>query len=449
MTMKLTTRFPARSAGHVLWIVLIGTVLLGLTIFSYLRLTQVQNTLSARSQAWNNCMPVIEAGLEEALAQLNRFGNSNLAANGWTPIANGFYKQRAVGEGYYRVTVTYTNILSPTLVSSGYIPAPLALARADTWFLAQGFTPDPTVRYISRTVRATCQNEPLLGKALVAKKAIELSGNNIFTDSYNSTNPLYSTAQGQYDPAKARDNGDVAINSGDIIDVGSMGNAKIKGTLHVGPEADLRLGPNSSVGDMAWVAGGNTGMQTNHFRRDADFLLPNVSAPWTGGGGASSPTGGDGYKYRLYDGNYEMSRLTLQPSEKMVVYGKAVLFVTGDVDLKGGFEIVPPGSVTMYVRGSSTLLSMNSFVSPRPSAFVYYGLPSNRIVDVKASGLLFNGVIYAPNADVTINSQSTVCGSIVGKVIKVNGSGDTAFHYDESLAAVGFRGYVITSWEEL
>jgi hypothetical protein len=445
MTMKLSPRSPASAAGHVLWMVLIGTAFLGLTVFSYLRLTQVQNTLSARSQVWNNCIPVIEAGIEEALAQLNRFGDSNLTANGWTPAGGGFYKQRAVGEGYYRVSVNYSNILFPTLVSSGHLPAPLTLARANTWLLAQAFTPDPAVRYISRTVRVTCRNEPLLGKALVAKNAIRLNGFNVLTDSYNSTNPLYSSAQGQYDPTKARANGDVAIDSGDLVNVGSLGNAKIMGSVHVGPEANLNLGPNGSVGDAAWVAGGSTGLQTNHFSKDANFLLPEVGAPWQGG--AVPPTGGDGYKFRLYDGNYEMSGLKLLPAEKMAVYGNAVLFVKGDVDLRGQFEIIPPGRLTLYVSGASTLFGMALASPVRPADFVYYGLQSNTKVDVKCSGVPFNGVIYAPNADVTLTSQSSVSGSIVGKTITFNGN--TAFHYDESLAGLGYRGYVITSWHEI
>lgn len=447
MTMKLTTPSPASKAGHVLWMVLIGTAFLGLTLFSYLKLTRVQNTLSARSQVWNNCIPVIEAGIEEALAQLNRFGNSNLAASGWTPLADGFYKQRGLGEGYYRVSVNYTNILFPTIVSSGHLPAPLTLARADTWFLAQSFGPDPAVRYITRTVRVTCENQPLLGKALVAKTAISLNGFNVLTDSYNSTNPLYSTADGRYDPAKTLANGDVAIDSGDLVNVGSMGNAKIKGTVHVGPQANLNLGPNGSVGDAAWVGGGTTGVQTNHLRKDANFLLPEVGPPWTGGGGAVNPVGSEGFKYRLTGGNYVLNRLTILPNEKMTVLGNAVLYVTGDVDIRGEFLIVPPGKLTMYVSGASTLFSMTLTQSPLPKDFVYYGLPSNTKVDVKCSGTPFSGVIYAPNADVTLTSQSAVYGSIVGKTITFNGN--TAFHYDESLAVLGYRGYVVTSWHEI
>jgi hypothetical protein len=85
--------------------------------------------------------------------------------------------------------------------------------------------------------------------------------------------------------------------------------------------------------------------------------------------------------------------------------------------------------------------------SPLPKDFLYFGLPSNLSVDVKCSGMPFNGVIYAPNAEITVISQSSVCGSIVGNGIKFNGN--SAFHYDESLASLAFQAYVIKSWTEL
>lgn len=444
--MKLQPRRRLAPAGHVLWMILVCTALIGLALVGYLKLTQTRTALTARSQVWNNCIPVLEAGIEEALAQLNRHANSNLTANGWTALSGGFYKERAIADGYYRVSVTYTNISAPTIISTGFLPAPVTLASVNTWLVAQSFAPNPNLTYISRTVRVTCQRQPLLGKALVARNAINLNGNNVSTDSYDSTIPLYSTL-GQYDPTKRRDNGDVAINSGNLVNVGSLGNADIMGTFHVGPTAQPDLGPNGSVGDMAFVSGGTTGYQTDHLRTDANFSLPDVNPPWTSGA-APLPAPPPGVKYLLADGNYQMSKLTLLPPETMRIVGNAVLYVTGNVDIRGAFEIVPPnGHLTMYVGGPSTLLGGTFVKSPFPKDFLYFGLPSNTTVDVKCSGTPLNAVIYAPNADVNVISQSSVCGSIVGKTITF--VGNSAFHYDESLANLAFKAYVITSWTEL
>ena len=49
-------------------------------------LLKSQNGSNMRSQSWNSAMPVVEAGIEEALAHLNStgLGNGNLATQGWT-----------------------------------------------------------------------------------------------------------------------------------------------------------------------------------------------------------------------------------------------------------------------------------------------------------------------------------------------------------------------------
>ena len=61
-------RSHARLQGNTLAATLCATVIVGLALICYLRLATNQNQLIVRSQVWNNCMPVVEAGIEEALA---------------------------------------------------------------------------------------------------------------------------------------------------------------------------------------------------------------------------------------------------------------------------------------------------------------------------------------------------------------------------------------------
>jgi hypothetical protein len=437
---------PRRArAGHTLWFVLVATGLVGLVLASYLKLTQSQSVFTVRSQIWNNCIPLVEAGVEEALAQLNAFADTNLAASGWTPISSGFEKSRALNEGGYVVQVTYTNILQPVITSTGYLPAPAALARANTWMLAAAFVPDPNVRYITRTVRVTCRKEALFTKAMVARDYIDFNGNNVYTDSYDSSNPLFSSPTGDYDPTKARDNGDVAVNK-DFLNVGSLGNANIKGHVIVGPQATVNIGPNGIVGSLAWFAAGKKGIQPGRLRKDANFLLPDVSPPWTSGG--LEPSGTSGQKYRLDSGNYELNTLSLAKGERMKVYGDATLYVKANVDVQGDIEIIPPGRLILYVGGPNVSFTGSLSKSGLPKDFVIYGLPSCKNFEVKTTSGTLNAVIYAPSADLLINSQNQVCGAIVARMIRMNGN--SAFHFDESLANLGrHRGYTITSWNEL
>src|SRR5690606_13992543 len=57
-------------------------------------------------------------------------------------------------------------------------------------------------------------------------------------------------------------------------------------------------------------------------------------------------------------------------------------------------------------------------------------------------------VVYAPNAEVKINGNGNVMGSVVGNTITL--TGNAAFHYDESLSDFGDNaGFSISKWREL
>src|SRR5262249_40650098 len=149
------------------------------------------------SQAWNATIPVIEAGLEEGLAHLNRNGtNNNLTADGWI-LRDGLYvKQNSVGDNYYIVTIKYSG--RPEIVSQGYTYMQPNYASANGPFFAQ-ISPNqtPIKKYVYRTVKTTTKIDGVWVKGMVAKDQIDLSGNNIHTDSFDSVDPLYST-NGQY-----------------------------------------------------------------------------------------------------------------------------------------------------------------------------------------------------------------------------------------------------------
>ena len=72
--------------GNTLLVTVVVTGVIGFVLVSYLSLVQYQNTANMRSQGWNAAMPVVEAGVEEALAHLNSRGltNGNLACDGWS-----------------------------------------------------------------------------------------------------------------------------------------------------------------------------------------------------------------------------------------------------------------------------------------------------------------------------------------------------------------------------
>src|SRR5689334_22800770 len=181
----------AGEAGGAIVLTLVISGLMALTLAAYLSWANTQNTMAARSQCWNSALPVAEAGLEEALTQLHDTGVSNLSANGWAVVTNGwYYKKNSVdSRGYYEVNIRNTQ--PPVIVSTGYILAPLS-----------------STNYVKRRVRVTTSGGSPIPAAVVTKGAISLSGNNVTIDSFNSADPLAST-NGKWDPLKAGDKGNV------------------------------------------------------------------------------------------------------------------------------------------------------------------------------------------------------------------------------------------------
>ena len=287
---------------------------------------------------------------------------------------------------------------------------------------------------------------------MVAKDKVDFKGFNSATDSFDSANPNLST-NGRYDSAKARDKGDVASTYGLV----NVGNAKIKGKLQTGPTGSFDFGSNGSVGSVAWVNGGNAGIQPGWSANDFNADFPDVLEPFSSAFSPVSGTvNGTNYNYLLGSDNYLMTSLTLNSKETMYVSGNAVLYVTGEVLMQGNgttasqIIIGPGGSLEVYVGGTSALFTQ---VNNQGNAktFSYYGLPTNTALSFGGNAA-FIGTIYCPNADFTIGGGGSDVydfeGSVMAKTIKLNGHYN--FHFDENLARSGpSRGYVATSWKEL
>src|SRR5438445_9428828 len=80
-------------AGSVLLVTLATCVILGVLMGSYLSMIKSQHFSVSRGQAWNGALVVAEAGVEEAMAQLNdtnllKLGiqtSQGFNANKWLP----------------------------------------------------------------------------------------------------------------------------------------------------------------------------------------------------------------------------------------------------------------------------------------------------------------------------------------------------------------------------
>ena len=426
----MKTRFiqKRRQSGSVLMVALVTSLILGISLASYLMLMNHQNTMVARGQAWNHALALAEAGVEDALAQLNRtFGtnNSRGGANGWSGSAKGpavLASPRSLSGGSYTAAISAG---MPVITATGRV------------------TVANSTKMIERRVRALTTTEPAFTGAMAAKRDIIFNGNNIAVDSYDSGDPDHSDPDGKYDPAERKAGGDIASTGGFI----EVGNANVNGKLYTGPinTGQYAIGPNGSVGDLNWSG---PGIQEGWYYNDFNMAFPEVGEPYTTGlppdsGGSTNlwELGNAEYKY---DGNFAANS-----SKIIYVKGEATVYVTGTFDMKGIIVIAPGASLKLYVAGSFARLNEVN-TTGNAFSFQYYGLPSNTSLSWGGNDE-YVGTIYAPQASLKMGGGGTDPYDYQGSCVvdSINLNGHFSFHFDENLRRRGpVIGYVVSLWEE-
>jgi hypothetical protein len=418
---------PRKNSGSTLLVCVFIASIIAVALVAYLRLIASQDVSAARSTGWNAAMPVLEAGIEEAMAHLN-VNRGNLNSAGWTVASGGNYSmQRNWGDGYYRVTIS-TNKL-PTITSTGFIRVPAS------------------TNYVSRTVSVIASNSP--GAGIQVKNFVDLNGNSVVIDSFDSTSSLYSS-NGIYAISKRTANARVNCNAG-IVNSVNVGNADIWGSVATGPGGTVYTGANGSVGDLDWHNAGSTGVQPGAVTDNAAVVVPDPPPPPTGLFLPPLPglVGLKLYPYVLGNAVYQ---ITGKLSSSAYVSGNATLIVTGDVSFSGSDSLIiaPGASLKLYCYGNvkfggGTIENLGGFAKD----LIIYGMPTCASIDF-SGGTSFTGQVLAPNADVVGGGGGSqimnYIGSLQAKSFTMNGK--FQFHYDESLGNNG-AAYVIISWNEL
>jgi hypothetical protein len=446
--MKIQTKQLNSVEGSVLCVTLLSAAVLAILLGSYLSLVGTHSLSVERSQSWNTALVVAEGGVEEAMAHLNcGITTNNLATNSWVDIGGGNYaKTNSLGDSYSVVTIqtapAVTNA-NPVILSTAYVPGPIS-------------TPA-----LTRTVRVETKIRinPALKGAMVVTSTLDWAGQGCTSDSFDSSNTNYSTG-GTYDPAKARDHGDISTLSSADGAI-NIGNGQVKGSVHTGPGGTqgvtATVGSGGSVGDSAWVDNKKSGWEDGHFaddetRRIDDVTLPDLTwmnAKW----GRYNVSGLGKFQYKL--DNSSPWKITDLNGSIYVGSKDVVLYVRGGfkVPTGGQIYIAPGASLTIYVESTTATIDGQGIVNATGIAgnFNYYGLPSNTALNFGANAS-FVGNIYAPEAFFTLGGGGSTTYDFVGrsvtKAVKMNGH--YHFHYDEALPLVAsFDGYAAMSWNEL
>jgi len=389
----------------------------------YLTLVSGQQQSVSRSQKWNSALDLAEAGIEEGLAQANASPN-DFSVNSWG-VSNGTNYGpviRTLSGGTYGVCIKGSN--TPTIYATGCVTAPMS----------------STV--LMRTVRVTTQVLPLFNVGLGAVGNINMNGNGMATDSWNSHSTNLSN-NGFYTSSKTSTNGDVASEQGIV----NIGNHTINGNLYLGPTASYTSGTNQILGDLD---------------KNYNVNFPDVKVP---AAVASAPTativGSGSNKTNLISstGNY-----TINNDYPIVVASNVTATITltsqtfdQPITLQGSLSASTLASIVIYANPNSAngtfSLSGDSgmgAVNGTPLNFLVYGTPN--VTSITMSGnSAFIGAIYAPEAVLTLNgggNNSNLQGAAIVKSVTLNGHYD--FHYDEALASWGpAKSFTANSWQEL
>lgn len=436
--------------GSALAVTMIVCFVLGIMLAGYLKLTSTNYVLTSRSQKWNESISVAEAGVEEALQEVNVINTtftkttnwpSTASHNGWSqPATDVYYSKKTIGDTFYESYITNTfGGTNVVITSIGNVP----------WYY--GSSDAANLAYIHRTVVVTAKLDPLFPSAITSLSTIDLKGNNVTVDSYDSSNPSYSN-NGLYpsnNVSKTKANGDVTA-AGDIINSISVGNANIKGTLHVGPNATASIGPSGSVGDKQWVEGGSTGIEPGHYLNDVNMLFPDVTLPnvgWLPAIKSSTKINGVTYDYVInFSGDY-----TIDSFANIYIASNVTARIRFDKSINVNGQIYMASKANLQVYMNAQSFSVRAILNENgdPASFCYYGLPVNTSMALSGNAN-FVGCIYAPEVNLSLGGGGStpydLIGSIVAYSITINGHFNV--HYDEYLRGYGWKGYTAINWTE-
>jgi hypothetical protein len=286
--------------------------------------------------------------------------------------------------------------------------------------------------------------DPLFKYGLTTKGRIDFNSDNLRIDSFDSNDPN-TTTDGHYDLAKARDHGNVATQS-TITNLLNIGNSKIYGRVSTGPHAAVFINTNGSVGDMAWHAAGNLGIEPGFVTDDMNALFPDVTVPFANGGYLTAPSArsqtinGVTYSQVFNSGAFKLTNITLSAKSKVLINGDVSIWLQEDFSMTGQSQVdFATGARLAIYAGFVCHIGGNGFRNNGDaSSCIIYGLPGCTQISVSGSGF-FTGCIYARNADLMMSGGTTAPYEFAGATITKSATlvGYLNFHYDENLQRVG------------
>jgi hypothetical protein len=457
---------PFRSRrGSILIVAMLLAAIIGVSLVSYLKLSTNSLRQANRSFYSNAGMNLAEIGLEEAISCFNQLDNTTVALawpSPWvlnstayhattspnTPSATRTFTLSAPGPGTSATVKVYVHHYDGTHA------APKIVAKS-TITDTTGQSP-PIHKYIEVTLR----KRSLFANGLVARNNVSWVGQPM-ADSWDSDLPtLGDGVHRPYSSAYRTANVVVGSISGNI----GLAGGEVWGYAKTGEFGSITGG---SVHPLGTTTNDPT-RRTNDF--NSTFPMPTTPTPSAVNtrstnisGAITLPASGDvaasdgKYYYNFTSGagiSIAGSDIISITASRHVVFimnnhsGVNAIQSTGN----SGIDVNASGSLNVYTNGNISIAG-RGFANDNNNAAtaMFWGTNStSQTVSISGNGTL-TGIVYAPNASVSLNGGGTsgmMQGAVVASSISMNGH--TEFHYDDALGRLTTGNpYGISKWKEL
>lgn len=465
----VSSRARGRRGGVLITALIFSAIIAVIALPSYLALSR--DTLRVSHRGFYNIAVVdlAETGLEHALWAVNSGDWS-----GWDTVSEAGNARRKFTGFDYSGGVTG----EVAVRVSGYSGQGASAVAKATITLAGGET-------LEKWAKVTMKGRSLFEFGLLAREPFSAGGGNVFDSWISDPDGNPATPSVPYSSAVARSNGSIATVSTAKPAIELFGSAKVYGKVAVGATSDKSIvhGPlggastswsPSSVNSWAglkqhWGSTvGRIGDPSEYLREG--HLVTGFSATFeavTSPGGVTdhrssyvlsyndpkknnayinAETLGEAGKTKVF----QMDKLTVKADGKLTITGDVTLILPtsgqntfeilagGSLALANGatLKIYTPGNIEVSGAGKAAIVNNNAtdavqIWSTRPAG------STGQKITLAGSGSL-RGVIYAPEAHLSIPGGTHFYGAAVVRSITMAGSGSV--HYDESLKNASFGG---------